>query len=67
MAWYDHGGGCPCGLYKECDEACEHHPDNKLASSRASSALMALLRCSKAEKAAILRRLEQLMTKKEAA
>lgn len=26
MASYDHGGGCPCGLYKECDEGCEHAP-----------------------------------------
>ena len=25
MAKYDHGGGCPCGLYKECDEGCENY------------------------------------------
>ena len=25
MAKYDHGGGCPCGLYKECDEACREY------------------------------------------
>ena len=22
MAKYDHGGGCPCGLYKECTQGC---------------------------------------------
>jgi hypothetical protein len=26
MARYDHGGGCPCGLYKECEPGCEHYP-----------------------------------------
>ena len=25
MAKYDHGGGCPCGLYSECDEGCENY------------------------------------------
>lgn len=25
MAKYDHGGGCPCGLYRECDEGCENY------------------------------------------
>ena len=25
MAKYDHGGGCACGLYKECVEDCEHN------------------------------------------
>jgi hypothetical protein len=29
MAKYDHGGGCPCGLYKECPTDCEHHLDQK--------------------------------------
>ena len=24
MAKYDYGGGCPCGLYKECEPNCEH-------------------------------------------
>ena len=24
MAKYDYGGGCPCGLYRECDPDCEH-------------------------------------------
>ena len=24
MAKYDHGGGCPCGLYKECLDDCEN-------------------------------------------
>lgn len=23
MAKYDYGGGCPCGLYAECEEKCE--------------------------------------------
>lgn len=23
MAKYDYGGGCPCGLYAECEEECE--------------------------------------------
>jgi hypothetical protein len=27
MAKYDYGGGCPCGLYRECIPQCEnHHP-----------------------------------------
>jgi hypothetical protein len=25
MAKYDHGGGCPCGLYKECDPGCREY------------------------------------------
>ncbi len=25
MAKYDYGGGCPCGLYRECIEQCEHY------------------------------------------
>ena len=24
MAKYDYGGGCPCGLYKECEPNCEY-------------------------------------------
>lgn len=24
MATYDHGGGCPCGLYAECKPDCVH-------------------------------------------
>lgn len=26
MAKYDYGGGCPCGLYRECIPQCEHAP-----------------------------------------
>jgi hypothetical protein len=25
LAKYDQGGGCPCGLYRECPPDCEHH------------------------------------------
>lgn len=25
MAKYDYGGGCPCGLYKECEPQCEYY------------------------------------------
>ena len=25
MAKYDYGGGCPCGLYRDCIEQCEHY------------------------------------------
>jgi len=25
LAKYDHGGGCPCGLYKECDPGCREY------------------------------------------
>ncbi len=25
MAKYDYGGGCPCGLYRECIPQCEYH------------------------------------------
>lgn len=28
MAAYDHGGGCPCGLYRECDPGCREFKDN---------------------------------------
>jgi hypothetical protein len=31
MAKYDQGGGCPCGLYRECELNCEHHPDKEKA------------------------------------
>lgn len=24
MAKFDYGGGCPCGLYRECDIGCEY-------------------------------------------
>lgn len=24
MAKYDYGGGCPCGLYRECEPNCEY-------------------------------------------
>jgi mannose-6-phosphate isomerase-like protein (cupin superfamily) len=27
MAAYDHGSGCPCGLYKECDPGCREYKD----------------------------------------
>lgn len=26
MAKYDQGGGCPCGLYRECIPQCPHAP-----------------------------------------
>jgi hypothetical protein len=29
MAKFDHGGGCSCGLYRECYKGCEHHPLTK--------------------------------------
>lgn len=25
MAAYDYGGGCPCGLYRECPPGCQHY------------------------------------------
>ena len=25
MAKYDYGGGCPCGLYRECDPDCKEY------------------------------------------
>ena len=25
MAKFDQGGGCPCGLYRECEPKCEHN------------------------------------------
>lgn len=25
MAKYDYGGGCPCGLQKECEPGCEYY------------------------------------------
>ena len=61
MAKYDHGGGCPCGLYAECGQDCEMHPGNCLRTQSASGALMALIRLPLADKLAVLRRLETLM------
>jgi hypothetical protein len=29
MAKYDHGGGCACGLNRECVKGCEHHLETK--------------------------------------
>lgn len=29
MAKYDYGGGCPCGLYRECIPQCEHYVPQK--------------------------------------
>ena len=67
MAAFDYGGGCPCGLYRQCDEGCEHHQANRLRSVAATDALKVMMRLTKADKFAALRRLEELMTKKEAA
>ena len=30
MAKFDHGGGCPCGLYAECGDDC-HYPKGTTA------------------------------------
>ena len=30
MAKFDQGGGCPCGLYRECEPNCEHNKENKM-------------------------------------
>lgn len=27
MAKYDYGGGCPCGLYRECEPTCRNFRD----------------------------------------
>ncbi len=29
MAKYDHGGGCPCGLYRECPPSCSNYTPDK--------------------------------------
>ena len=29
MAKYDHGGGCPCGLYRECIPQCMHNVEER--------------------------------------
>lgn len=29
MATYDHGGECPCGLFRYCDEDCSSYPTNE--------------------------------------
>jgi RecA/RadA recombinase len=31
MAKYDYGGGCPCGLYSECEPNCIHDPAKREA------------------------------------
>lgn len=67
MAKYDHGGGCPCGLQRQCDDTCEHHQANRLRSPEATHALKTMMRLPKPDKLSVLRRLEQLMTKKEPA
>lgn len=33
MAKYDHGGGCPCGLYAECDAACMDYEKGSTAAN----------------------------------
>lgn len=30
MAKFDQGGGCPCGLYRECEPNCEYK-ENKMS------------------------------------
>lgn len=30
MAQYDHGGGCPCGLYRECEPSCREYKGDKM-------------------------------------
>lgn len=29
MANYDYGGGCPCGLYRECPPSCSNYTPDK--------------------------------------
>lgn len=29
MAKYDYGGGCPCGLYRECPPSCSNYAPDK--------------------------------------
>lgn len=37
MAKFDQGGGCPCGLYRECEEGCAYDPDMVLEIPRVQS------------------------------
>ena len=36
MAKYDHGGGCPCGLYATCIDGCQHYPPGTRADGTAA-------------------------------
>ena len=61
MATYDHGGGCSCGLYKECQQNCEHNILNQLSTFNAHTALMNLIRLTQKERKDVLKRLEELL------
>ncbi len=60
MAAFDQGGGCACGLYRDCRPECEHNPANRLSTWPASHALMAMLRLSRRERREVLARMEVL-------
>ena len=34
MAKFDHGGGCPCGLYRTCEPECEHYRRDDLSKAK---------------------------------
>ena len=38
MAKYDHGGGCACGLYKECQPGCRNFEERQLTDHYSGSA-----------------------------
>lgn len=61
MASFDQCGGCACGLYRECQETCEHNDKNKLSCYHASLTLQYLIRCTVNERKEVLQRLEEIM------
>lgn len=42
MAKFDQGGGCPCGLYRECEPGCAYDPDMVLLAENAKAHASAL-------------------------
>ena len=42
MAKFDQGGGCPCGLYRECEPGCAYDPDMVLLAENAKARASAL-------------------------
>lgn len=67
MAKFDQGGGCPCGLYRECPVDCEHNPCSTHDLCRRLRAMAGRSRLPKDEAALLLEAAKALDRAREAA
>lgn len=67
MAKFDQGGGCPCGLYRECPVDCEHNPCSTHDLCRRLRAMAGRSRLPKDEASLLLEAAKALDRAREAA